>query len=132
MTSSTLASSQISSTSTILAMPTMPDPIMKCLRCTNLSLQCNVDPSVPGHSKYLCHQCVGAGLDCCIFPPAIRLINTQSNSRCISCTEHHTKCIFLNATDSQCTRCSKRHLPCCFTLNGKCIISSNDYLLLSC
>ena len=45
---------------------------------------------------------------------------------CMSCTEYHTKCIFLNVTDSQCTRCSKRHLPCCFTLNGKCIVSSNE------
>lgn len=99
---------------------TMPDPI-SCLRCTNYCLQCSGATSapVPGRSKNLCQQCDSAGLDCCLFPPGIRLINPRTNVRCYSCAEHHMKCIFLNATDSQCTRCSKQHLTCCFKLSGK-------------
>ena len=99
---------------------TMPDPI-SCLRCTNYCLQCSGATSapVPGRSKNICQQCDSAGLDCCLFPPGIRLINPRTSVRCYSCAEHHMKCIFLNATDSQCTRCSKQHLTCCFKLSGK-------------
>ena len=82
---------------------------ISCLRCTDFCLQCSVYSSLPLRKKYLCHQCESAGLDCCLFPLAIHLVNSQSNSRCISCIEHHKKCIFFKATDSQCTR----------TLNGK-------------
>ncbi len=95
-----------------------PNMSISCLRCTDFCLQCSVYSSLPLQKKYLCHQCESTGLDCCLFPPAIRLLNSWSNSRCISCIEHRKKCIFFRATDSQCTHCSKRHLSCCFTLNG--------------
>ena len=104
-------------------MPPPPTSSIPCLRCASFELQCCViDPSSPSHSpKFICNQCDVAGLDQCIFPPSIRLaINTRSNTKCMSCSQIKSKCVFLNESDEQCARCRKLHIPCVFKLNGKC------------
>ena len=94
---------------------------ISCLRCTDLCLQCNVDGATC-RSQSPCHQCDAAGIDFCTFPPFIYRVNPQSNSRCLSCVENKTKCLFGNSSDSKCIRCTKQHLHCCFKLKGECCL----------
>lgn len=97
---------------------------ISCLRCTDLCLQCNVDGATCG-SQSPCHQCDAAGIDFCTFPPSIHHVNPQSNSRCLSCIENKTKCLFGNSSDSKCICCTKQHLHCCFKLKGEWCLRCN-------
>ena len=104
-------------------MTPLPTSSIPCLRCASFDLQCCViDSSSPSpRPKFICNQCDVAVLDQCIFPPSIRLeLNNRSNTKCVSCSEIKSKCVFLNETDEQCARCSKLLIPCVFKLNGKC------------
>lgn len=99
-----------------------PSHSLVCLRCTSLCLQCTTAPLL-SRTKALCNQCSAAGIDHCFFPSAIRDILPRCNSRCISCLNNNSKCVFSDPFDMQCIRCMKQHLQCVFTLNGEYYLS---------
>ena len=113
-----------------------PSIDIKCLRCSEFDLQCTIPNNDTiasiGRSKFLCNHCDAPGLNCCLFPPSIRLVNHRSNSACISCRQHHRTCVFANAEDDQCTYCSKRHISCLFKLNGKLLFLVPNLLFFIC
>ena len=96
----------------------MSSTYFSCLRCTDLHLQCHRTDIFP-RSNVLCNECEVAGLDMCLFPAAVRLLDHRFNSTCLSCRKHHQKCIFMDVNDTQCIRCSKNNIDCQFTMNGK-------------
>lgn len=121
----------------ILLFPPLPSHIktmnpisVSCLRCTDICRECVLPQLGVPRCPALCFECEAAGFDKCLFPPSIRLHDQISKTACLSCTEHHHKCIFLDANDPLCTRCHKRGLPCVFELKGKYYILDCLYYIL--